>query len=79
MYFDGFPRQLIKKMLAEVRRVEKRNKAKPFQFARPRIPAAAPAKQAERNLMLVKDPLASTFWGYMSWAACSDVDIAVQR
>jgi hypothetical protein len=47
----------------EVKSVDDRNRAKPSQFSRPRIPATAPAKQDDMNLTVVSDEFAWTFAG----------------
>ena len=67
-------------MQAEVRSVDRRNRTKPDQFSRPRIPAAAPAKQEEMNLTFIKEVLAMTLGGYINCAVASAVvDMVVQR
>lgn len=48
-------------MHAEVKSVEDRKSAKPSQFSKPNIPAAAPAKHADMNLTEVKEKFATTF------------------
>jgi len=53
--------------------VDVRNRVNPSQFSRPRIPAAAPAKHAERNFTVVKEELATTLGPYMSCAVVSSV------
>ena len=45
-------------MQVDVKSVDVRNRANPSQFSRPRMPAAAPAKQEEINLTFVKKELA---------------------
>lgn len=50
MNFDGRPLQLTTYRHAAVSNVEAAKNTKPCQFSRPRMPAAAPAKQEERNL-----------------------------
>lgn len=80
MYFEGLPRQFMKKMQTEVRMVDRRKSARPDHFSRPRMPAAAPAKHDDRNLTFKSDELAMTFWGYILCAlACSVVDMVVRR
>jgi len=50
---------------------------KPAQFSRPSIPAAAPAKQAERNFVVLSEELAITFGAYMSCAALFSDGVAI--
>lgn len=47
-------------MHAEVRSVDDRKSAKPSQFSRPKMPAAAPAKHADMNLTEVSEEFAMT-------------------
>jgi len=50
-------------MQKEVKRVDAKNRAKPSQFSRPKIPATVPAKQAERNLTVVREEFSCTLAG----------------
>lgn len=47
----------------EVKSVDDKNRTNPSQFSNPKIPAAAPAKQDDRNLTVVKDEFAWTLAG----------------
>jgi len=55
--------QLTLYRTADVASVETRKKTKPVQFWRPNMPAAAPVKQAERNLAFVMEEFAATLGG----------------
>lgn len=47
-------------MHSDVRMVDARNSAKPVQFCRPRMPATAPAKHADKNFTFVREALYCT-------------------
>lgn len=51
MYFAGFALHLTYKH-ADVKSVERTKSPKPSQDSSPRVPATAPAKHAEMNLMV---------------------------
>ena len=50
---------------------------KPVQFSRPKMPAAAPAKQAEKNLVFVIEEFSITLGTKMSCEALSSVGVAI--
>ncbi|KAF8878585.1 hypothetical protein CPB84DRAFT_328434 [Gymnopilus junonius] len=60
-----------------VRSVEAMNKMNPVQFSSPRMPAAAPAKQAEMNLVVCIEEFARTFGAYMRCAAVASGGVAM--
>lgn len=64
-------------MIPAVRSVEATNKMKPAQFSSPRMPAAAPAKHAAMNLVVVMAEFERTFGPYISWAAVASAEVAM--
>lgn len=71
MYFAGLALHLTYKH-ADVNRVDRMKSPKPSHDSSPSVPATAPAKQAEMNLIVyIRDALNWTFGGYRSWAAVS--------
>jgi tRNA G37 N-methylase TrmD len=54
-YLVGLPLQLMKYKQTDIRTVEARKSAKRSQLVNPKMPAAAPAKRADRNLTEFKD------------------------
>lgn len=74
-YFAGFALHLTYRQ-AKIKRVENAKRPKPSQVSSPNVPAAAPAKQAERNLIVYTcEPLYWTFGGYRSWAASFGLEV----
>ena len=51
-YFLGFPPKFITNMQSEVNSVENMKRANPWAFSRPRMPATAPARLEEMNLIV---------------------------
>jgi len=76
-YFPGLPLQLTPYINADVKSVETKKRTKPVQFSKPRMPAAAPAKQAEKNLVFVIEEFSITLGIKMSCDALSSVGVAM--
>jgi hypothetical protein len=57
--------------------VDTKNNTKPAQFSRPRMPAAAPAKHAARNLVVLIAELAMTLGAYMRCAAITSEGVVM--
>lgn len=64
-------------MIPAVRSVEVMNRMNPVQFSSPSMPAAAPAKQAEMNLVVCIEEFARTLGAYIRCAAVASGDVAI--
>ena len=75
MYFAGLALHLTYKQ-ADVKSVEIIKRPKPSHDSSPRVPATAPAKQDNMNLMVyMREALNWTFGGYRSCAAVSGLAV----